>query len=144
MKIKIFNIRLTKEYMEIDQEKVNAFLDTIDLKKSSTTLVKDKINYWSVILHYQEKKRNQNESIQKTYSELTPNEKKVYEALREWRKSIADVKKQPTFTILHNQTLVNIVSSHVENIEQLSSISGIGDVKLRQYGEDIIAVLNAF
>ena len=55
MKIKVFNIRLSKENLESDQKVVNDFLENVEMKKSSTSLVEGKINFWSIIIHYLEK-----------------------------------------------------------------------------------------
>ena len=48
MKIKIFNIRLSIEYFQHDQDIVNKFLEMVEFKKTFTHFVPShKVNYWS-------------------------------------------------------------------------------------------------
>lgn len=152
MKVKVLNIRLTKEYFKEDQEKVNQFLEQVNMRKSSTALVEDKVKYWTILFYYTEKEnqthvKTKTETAETNHvneSKLTPHQKEIYLALKEWRNSIADEKRLPAYTILHNQTLFDIVIKKVESIEELEKIRGIGSSKIAQYGEAIIAVLNAF
>jgi superfamily II DNA helicase RecQ len=149
MKVKVLNIRLTKEHFDKDQEKVNQFLKTVKMRKSSTQLVEDKVNYWSILFYYseiesQENKKSKVERIEVSEGDLNSDQKEIYSALKEWRNSIAEEKKLPAFTILHNQTLIDIVYKKVETVEELEKIRGIGSSKIAQYGNAIIAVLNAF
>lgn len=56
MKIKIFNIRLSKEFFHEDQQEVNKFLEMVELKKTYSHFVSsDKVDYWSAVIFYKEK-----------------------------------------------------------------------------------------
>ncbi len=56
MKIKVFNIRLTKEFFQEDQDVVNNFLELVELKKTYSHFVSsDKGDYWSAVIFYREK-----------------------------------------------------------------------------------------
>ncbi len=56
MKIKIFNIRLSIEYFQNDQDIVNKFLEMVEFKKTYTHFVSsDKDDYWSAVIFYKEK-----------------------------------------------------------------------------------------
>lgn len=144
MNVKVLNIRLVKEHFEKDQEKVNQFLESVKMRKSSSHLVEDKINYWSILFYYTEKDNQEEEKVEIDESLMDPMQKEIYRALKEWRNSVASEKNIPAFTVLHNQTLIDIVYEKVKNIEELDKIKGIGQTKLARYGNDIIAVLNAF
>lgn len=52
MKIKVFKIRLADEYLESDENRANAFLEKVEMKKSASTLVTDPENFWSLIVPY--------------------------------------------------------------------------------------------
>ena len=55
MKVKVFTIRLSENQLEIDQNSLNDFLETVTFKKSSTQFVEsEKESYWSVLVHYDE------------------------------------------------------------------------------------------
>lgn len=78
MKIKVFNIRLTKDYFFEDQEKVNKFLRDVNVKKSSTSFVDSTIKYWSILFHYEDLLPKEEPVCQLTkkneisFDELTP------------------------------------------------------------------------
>jgi hypothetical protein len=38
MKLKVFNIRLTKEHLQKDEEELNQFLETVSVKKQVASL----------------------------------------------------------------------------------------------------------
>ena len=149
MKIKVLNIRLAKEFFEEDQEKVNQFLKTVKMHKSSTQLIEDKVNYWSILFYYTEKESEEKTNIQienttkVNQADLSSEQMEIYLALKEWRNAIASEQKLPAFTIFHNQTLINIAHAKIDKIEDLSGVKGIGQAKLSKYGSDIIALLNA-
>ena len=55
MKIKVFTIRLSENELEIDQNSLNDFLETVIFKKSSTQFVEsENDSFWSVLVHYEE------------------------------------------------------------------------------------------
>jgi hypothetical protein len=63
MNIKVFNIRLDKENCQNDQSKMNAFLDSVEVKLTSTNFVTTgTVDFWSAVVFYEPKKVN---SIQK-------------------------------------------------------------------------------
>ncbi|MET0760579.1 MAG: single-stranded DNA-binding protein, partial [Flavobacterium sp.] len=55
MKVKLFNIGLNPENLIADQEQLNDFLEGIKFVKSDTHFVESEANYWSVMIHYEEK-----------------------------------------------------------------------------------------
>ncbi len=71
-----------------------------------------------------------------------PEDKALWEALREKRKELALEHGVPAYIIFHDATLMEMVASHPTNQHELSQISGIGASKLEKYGDDFLAVLN--
>jgi hypothetical protein len=58
MNIKVFNIRLSKEFCQADQDKMNSFLDSVDVKLTSTNFVTTgTIDFWSAVVFYSPKTR---------------------------------------------------------------------------------------
>jgi ATP-dependent DNA helicase RecQ len=62
--------------------------------------------------------------------------------LREWRRRIAADRKVPAYVIFHDSTLQAIASEKPATRATLSRINGIGERKLSQYGDDLLAVIN--
>ncbi len=67
----------------------------------------------------------------------------LFQALREWRRSVASEHGVPAYTVLHDATLREIAASKPTAVAGLSDISGIGATKLARYGDAIIGVLRA-
>jgi ATP-dependent DNA helicase RecQ len=65
----------------------------------------------------------------------------VFEALREWRKSVAKEHGVPAYTVFHDATLQEIARMLPESLDGLRGISGIGATKLERYGEPLLRVV---
>ena len=65
----------------------------------------------------------------------------VFEALREWRKSVAKEHGVPAYTVFHDATLLEIARRLPDSLEGLRGISGIGATKLERYGEPLLKVV---
>ena len=147
MKVKVFTIRLTENELEIDQNCLNDFLEMVTFKKSSTQFVEsEKESFWSVIVHYedQEKQKEPKITVTKSENDLTEREQLIYKNLKQWRAEKASEFGFKNFMICHNSELLNISIQKPESINQLRKIKGFGEVKSDKYGDDIIALLNAF
>ena len=53
MQVKVFSIRLDNAFLEYDQQQLNAFLNSVTFKKSSTQFMESEEAHWSVIVHYE-------------------------------------------------------------------------------------------
>ncbi|MGR9072006.1 MAG: DNA helicase RecQ [Gammaproteobacteria bacterium] len=71
-------------------------------------------------------------------------DKRLWEALRDKRREIADAQDVPPYVIFHDATLMEMLETRPESLERMRQISGVGDRKLALYGEEFIAVLNEF
>ena len=56
MKIKVFHIRLSREYLQSDQEKINEFIENVEVKKTALELISGQINFWSIVVFYENPK----------------------------------------------------------------------------------------
>lgn len=143
MKVKVFTIRLSENQLEIDQNSLNDFLETVTFKKSSTQLVEsEKESYWSVLVHYEPIIIERKEQI-KEIIDLSTHQQKIYESLRQWRNEKAYREGIKSFMICHNSELVEIAVRCPNTKEELRQIRGFGALKSDIYGDDIIALLNA-
>ncbi len=70
-----------------------------------------------------------------TYEEAT------FEALREWRKDVAQETAMPAFVIFTDATLTAIAEARPQSLQELSRLAGVGRTKLERYGEDVLRIL---
>ena len=65
----------------------------------------------------------------------------LYEDLRAWRTATAAAQQRRPYQVLANTTLRDIATAKPKTLRQLGLLRGIGDVKLDQYGGDILRVV---
>jgi superfamily I DNA/RNA helicase len=68
----------------------------------------------------------------------------AYDALKEWRSSVAKQKSLPAYCIFADKTLRELATIKPSNPHELEAIYGVGPSKAKQYGEEIISVLAEF
>lgn len=147
MRVKVFHIRLTKENLQLDQDNLNDFLDSVSIKKIESELITGQPNFWSILLFYEEKGTELQKPSDKiaviTEDQLTEEEKHIYNALRKWRNDKAINQNLPSYVIAHNTQLMTIAKVKPQTLDDFINIKGFGGQKVAKYGEDIIAVLNS-
>ena len=141
MNIKVFNIRLDKEHCQEDQNKMNEFLDSVEIKLTSTNFVTTTtVDFWSAVVFFEPKKESKSMVDER---ELTVEEKKIYFALKKWRSDKAQELILPHYMICHNSELVSIAIKKPQRLEDFKTVKGFGENKTANYGDDIISLLNA-
>jgi len=70
-------------------------------------------------------------------------EQPMWDALRGLRSRLAKQHGVPAYVIFHDATLLAMLRAMPENEEELASISGVGEAKLKRYGRDFLEVINA-
>ncbi|MGA9211574.1 HRDC domain-containing protein [Kaistella sp.] len=146
MKVKIFKIRLSDEFIFADQKVLDYFLQENNILKYETAFVKDDESYWSVVLYYEELKIQVNEPKPQKYSveqdvELSLDEIKILDLLKLWRSEKAKDQKLPVYFIATNKELFSIAKYKPAKKEELLDIKGFGKHKIENYGEEIIEIL---
>ena len=66
----------------------------------------------------------------------------LFGRLKEWRLKLAREKSVPPYVIFKNSVLEDISSEKPQTDMELLQINGIGDAKLKQYGSDILRIIN--
>jgi len=69
---------------------------------------------------------------------------RVFEALREARRSLAAEGSVPPYVIFHDSTLREIAAARPASLAELARIQGVGETKLKRYGEAMLAALRAY
>ena len=66
----------------------------------------------------------------------------LWDALRERRRELAQSQGVPPYVIFHDAALREMVEHRPRTLEDFARISGVGETKLRRYGDDFIGVIN--
>lgn len=142
MNIKVFNIRLDKENCQNDQTRMNTFLDSVEVKLTSTNFVTTgTTDFWSAVVFYELKK---SDSKPTEVIELNEQENEIFTALKQWRNDLAQKIGWSSFRICHNSHLISIVKSKPQNLDELKTVKGFGESRTLNYGDDILSILNTF
>lgn len=134
-------------------------MDSVAVKKTATQFVPGNPDYWSILVFFENgkdvkpkptedgksaKSKPAEKSITINEEDLTEDEKIIFSALKLWRKDRALDINQPEYIVCHNATLMHIAKEKPRDLIALSKIKGMGDHKVATYGEDVIAIINAF
>ena len=63
--------------------------------------------------------------------------------LRQWRLETARAASVPAYVVFHDSTLAAIAVARPKNLADLLRVPGVGDSKLRKYGEEVLELLRA-
>jgi ATP-dependent DNA helicase RecQ len=77
----------------------------------------------------------------KTVSEVNA---ALWDALRAKRREIADAQDVPPYIIFHDATLMAMLEARPANRKQLALLSGVGEQKLKLYGDEFLAVIKEY
>lgn len=72
---------------------------------------------------------------------LTPEEKRVVLCLKKWRLERAFLQRVPAYMICPDRTLEHIARVRPETLEALASIYGLGESKIKTFGEELLRAL---
>src|SRR5690606_17277153 len=68
----------------------------------------------------------------------------LYQALRSWKDELAAERQVPLYHILAQKTLLELVHTLPSNSQELERIKGIGKMKIRQFGIEILEIINSY
>ena len=158
--LKIVTLPFDDKMEEFEQEKLERVLKDVQIVKYQAELVKiEGKYYWKAFVECEKlEKINKNfeknnftqdgkefKDTNKNYMEyLTEDEMELYKILKEWRAGEAQLLGYPPYIIASNQLLANIAKTNPKNIEELSQLKGMGKRKIRDYGEELLLILENF
>ncbi|MCR5046556.1 MAG: HRDC domain-containing protein, partial [Treponema sp.] len=64
------------------------------------------------------------------------------ERLKAWRKKLAEEANVPPYFIFSEKTLVELANQKPKNRSELLSVNGIGELKAKKFGGDILRIIN--
>jgi len=65
----------------------------------------------------------------------------LYEALREWRTSVAGAQGRPAYTVLADATLAAVAEVRPGSLAELAGVGGVGPTKLEKYGASVLEIV---
>lgn len=90
-----------------------------------------------------EKKPAREPKAKTTFSADIKNQK-LYDAVVKWRKNKADENDVPAFQILTQKAVIDLVAKQPDNLTDLRKVNGFGAVKTKQFGEEIIQLVQQY
>jgi ATP-dependent DNA helicase RecQ len=76
-------------------------------------------------------------------AELPEAARPLFERLREWRAGVAREQGVPAYIVFGDATLRGIALTRPGSLDELATISGVGEKKLESYGEGVLEVVGA-
>jgi ATP-dependent DNA helicase RecQ len=76
-------------------------------------------------------------------ADLSPDARELFETLRAWRAAQAKEQGLPAYVIFHDATLREVAVRRPASLEQLGTVTGVGESKLAKYGEQLLTALAA-
>ena len=76
-------------------------------------------------------------------AELPPAAAGLFERLRAWRGAAAKEQGVPAYVIFHDATLRQVAAQVPATLDELATVSGVGEAKLAKYGQQILDVVAA-
>lgn len=68
----------------------------------------------------------------------------LFAMLKEWRSYKAKDIGQPSFVVLHQKTLIQIIETLPSDLKQLRSVKGIGKQKIKAFGQEILNLIEQY
>jgi len=65
----------------------------------------------------------------------------MYDTLRQWRNQRAQADGKPAYVLLTNRQLATIASARPTTLAQLSAVDGVGEARLKAFGEALLTVI---
>ena len=68
----------------------------------------------------------------------------LFAQLKQWREDLAEVAGLERYQIMHTKTLLELVQLLPQNLAALKKVKGIGEAKVKQFGEELLAMIQAY
>ena len=67
----------------------------------------------------------------------------LYENLRATRQQMAKKRRLPAYVVFHDKTLIELAKVKPQSLDEMLEITGIGESKLRKFGQELLNVIIA-
>jgi len=149
MKLKVFTLRLDPATGVFDDGEMQEFLEHREaLDVSEHFFVHERVPTWALLVSYRDldplpglarKKGKQRDPA----ADLTAEDRPLYEALRHWRNERAKRDGRPAYVLFTNRQMVDIARNRPETVPSLAAIPGIGEGRIRDLGDEVLALVGS-
>jgi len=156
MQVKIFTLGLNPRDLKDGEKAMNDFMSTVNVERTSERYVMRQIGTAPIeyqeslyiLVFYSEAKvkaeKVQGERESHKVKQFSTVQKDLWNALKIWRKDRAAELEKDELALISNGTLEWIAANHPRNALALSGVSGMNKSLIAAYGDDIIAICNAY
>jgi superfamily II DNA helicase RecQ len=161
MQCKIFSVPLDSQGALGQEQKLNGFLGTTNVKRVFASLAScPEGPMWSVLFLYEEgaqvaQQARTNPSAAANSGGRSPDaavdsgaplngeQARLIVALKKWRADQAGQEGVPLYMVAQNRWLEDMVRMPVKTMDDLARVKGFGEWRVQKYGAKIIETLNA-
>jgi len=88
--------------------------------------------------------RKSSGSRKKSPISIAEQDQPLWEALRSLRKQLSDLAGVPAYVVFNDSTLADMIAIKPRDDQEMASVSGVGQHKLAQYGDDFLEVIKEY
>ncbi len=77
----------------------------------------------------------------RTLAELTPDDRRVFDALVAWRLDVSRAAAVPAFVVFDNKVLRSVARTRPGSSDELLAVAGVGPAKLERYGAAVLEIV---
>lgn len=149
MKMKLFTFKLDPVSGTFDDAPLDAFFATHDaLDATEHWFVHEGVPTLTMVVRYREIAAGPSPRIrpERHAEPVTPIESEhrtLFEALRVWRNNRAKRDGRPPYVLFTNSQLVGIARARPDSKAALEAVEGVGEARVRDYADDLLALLGA-
>ena len=130
---------IAQGYLNTNMEKYGA----LELTENSRPLLRGEVTLMARKHRKPEKSSSANKKA-KLKAELRTMDEPLFEALRECRTELANEQGVPPYVIFSDASLIEMAKKRPQTEDTFRYISGVGDMKLKHYGETFMAVISEY
>ena len=132
--ISVFRQLITLGYLNVDHEAFGA----LKLTDACRAVLRGETRI--LLRHDEDKKLARRESSTST-TLADPENHRLWLALRDLRKRLAETQGVPPYVIFHDTVLLDMVKRRPPSLAEMGQLSGVGEKKLERYGADFLTVI---
>lgn len=147
MKLKVFTLQLDDSTGAFDDSALQTLLSDWDaLAVDQHFFVHDGAPRWALLVHCRETSATRRDHAPASgksdwRADLSNDEADLFSALRSWRNSRARRDRRPAFVLFTNRQLAEIARVAPRTLTELATLHGVGEARVRDYGESVLAVV---
>lgn len=149
MKVRVFTLRMDPESGAFNDRALQDFQEGRDLLEvSEHAFHQDGVPFLVLVVRYREpdtaRGRRGDEPRKDWRAELDDRGKVLYDELRLWRGRASKRDGLPPYLILSNREMAEIVMRGPTTVAALREVEGVGEAKAKRWGEEILAMVEAW